>query len=127
MTVAVGCQWRTAFVQIAHAHLRFVSLAHLKDSLGLKLLPWVILQDLFHKQYPVQALPSQWQSRLRWAPTLALAFSPLEPQDSAILLALMAVNISRTRATGHGRHLRSGRCVYIQTGLITVVMRIDIM
>ncbi len=58
--------------------------------------PWVILQDLFHKQYPVQAPPSQWQSRLRWALTLVLAFSPLGPQDSAILLALMAVNILRT-------------------------------
>jgi len=58
----------------------------------------------------VQALPSQWQSRLRWALTLALAFSPLEPQDSAILLALMAVNILRTRATGHGRHFRTALC-----------------
>lgn len=70
--------------------------------------PWVILQDRFHKQCPVQAPPSQWQSRLRWALTLALAFSPLEPQDSAILLAHMAVSILRTQATGRGRHLRTG-------------------
>ena len=69
--------------------------------------PWVILQDLSHKQCPVQAPPSQWQSHLRWALTLALAFSPLEPQDSAILLAHMAVSILRTQAAGRGRHLRT--------------------
>ncbi len=108
--IVYACCCHDLFLSSCSAFNAGVQLSLVQDanSHG-RLIHHAYMQDLFHKQCPVAALPFPWLPGHSWALMLASAFSLLEHQDSEILLDLMAVNTLPTsiQLKGHGHYLKN--------------------